>query len=73
MFSTILTQNPLPHTLISAMYKYYQDPKNEMSIGELYLLLKMVVSKLEDELEKMGMLDNVVQTPFNPPVANNIK
>lgn len=37
------------------MYNYYS--KNQMTIGELYMLLKMIVSNLEDELETMGMLD----------------
>ena len=57
MFSNgnIITENPIPHTLITAMYNYYA--KNQMTIGELYMLLKMIVSNLEDELETMGMLD----------------
>lgn len=57
MFSNgnIITENPIPQTLISAMYNYYS--KNQMTIGELYMLLKMIVSNLEDELETMGMLD----------------
>ncbi len=57
MFSNgnIITENPIPQTLITAMYNYYA--KNQMTIGELYMLLKMIVSNLEDELETMGMLD----------------
>ncbi len=60
----ILTQNSMPQTLINAMYRYYENPKNDMTIGELYLLLKMIVSKLEDELEKMGMLEPVTDSAF---------
>lgn len=70
MFSdkNILTKNPMPQTLITAMYHYYQ--KNDMTVGELYLLLKMIVSNLEDELEKMGMLDSVAESPFAPLTTN---
>lgn len=66
MFSprSIFSDHPLPQTMISAMYQYYQDPKNSLTIGELYLLLKMIVSALEDELEKTGMLDAVQMAPF---------
>ena len=70
MISTknILTNNPMPQTLINAMYNYYE--KNDMTIGELYLLLKMIVSNLEDELEKIGMLESVSEHTFTPPITN---
>ena len=72
MLSTknILSKNPIPQTLITAMYRYYEDPKNQMTIGELYLLLKLIVSNLEDELEQNGMLDDVSQLPLAPLTAD---
>ena len=39
--------------LINAMYRYYEKPQNNMTIGELYLLLKMIITKLEDEFENI--------------------
>ena len=41
--------------LINAMYRYYEKPQNNMTIGELYLLLKMIITKLEDEFENMDI------------------
>ena len=72
MLSTknILSKNPIPQTLITAMYRYYEDPKNQMTIGELYLLLKLIVSNLEDELEQNGMLDDVSQLSLAPLTAD---
>lgn len=43
--------------LINAMYRYYEKPQNHMTIGELYLLLKMLVTKLEDEIENMEFIN----------------
>ena len=54
MFGKVLSDNPLPQTVIKALYQYYEQPQNSMTIGEMYLLLKLLVSKMEDELEKMG-------------------
>ncbi|MBQ6736154.1 MAG: hypothetical protein IJQ90_01555 [Alphaproteobacteria bacterium] len=41
--------------LINAMYRYYEKPQNNMTVGELYLLLKMIITKLEDEFENMDI------------------
>lgn len=54
MFGTVITDNPLPQTVIKALYRYYEQPQNSMTVGEMYLLLKLVLSKMEDEFEKMG-------------------
>ena len=54
MFETVITDNPLPQTVIKALYRYYEQPQNSMTVGEMYLLLKLVLSKMEDEFEKMG-------------------
>jgi hypothetical protein len=54
MFGTVITDNPLPQTVIKALYQYYEQPQNSMTVGEMYLLLKLILSKMEDELEKMG-------------------
>ncbi len=54
MFETVITDNPLPQTVIKALYRYYERPQNSMTVGEMYLLLKLVLSKMEDEFEKMG-------------------
>lgn len=59
MFETILTDKPLPQTLINALYRYYEQQNNQMTVGELYLLLKLIISKLEDELEKIGEMSAV--------------
>ena len=55
MFSRVITDNPIPQTVIKTLYRYYEQPKNPMTIGEMYLLLKLVLSKMEDEFEKMGI------------------
>ncbi len=54
MFGTVITDNPLPQTVIKALYRYYEQSRNSMTVGEMYLLLKLVLSKMEDEFEKMG-------------------
>ena len=54
MFETVITDNSLPQTVIKALYRYYEQPQNSMTVGEMYLLLKLILSKMEDELEKMG-------------------
>ena len=55
MFSRVITNNPIPQTVIKTLYRYYEQPQNPMTIGEMYLLLKLVLSKMEDEFEKMGI------------------
>ena len=35
MFETVITYNQVPITLINAMYRYYEDPKNKMTIGNI--------------------------------------
>ena len=55
MFETIITDSPIPQTVIKALYRYYEQPQNSMTVGEMYLLLKLVLSKMEDEFEKMGI------------------
>jgi hypothetical protein len=62
MFEMVLSDKPLPQVIINTLYNYYEQPNNKMTVGELYLLLKLIVSKLEDELEQMGMLQEVNQT-----------
>ena len=54
MFGTMITDSPIPQTVIKALYQYYEQPQNSMTVGEMYLLLKLVLSKMEDEFEKMG-------------------
>lgn len=54
MFETVITDSPIPQTVIKALYRYYEQPQNSMTVGEMYLLLKLVLSKMEDEFEKMG-------------------
>ena len=54
MFSRVITNNPIPQAVIKTLYRYYEQPQNPMTIGEMYLLLKLVLSKMEDEFEKMG-------------------
>lgn len=44
--------------LINAMYRYYEKPQNTMTVGELYLLLKMIITKLEDEFENLPLIPN---------------
>ena len=51
---TFILSDSVPKTMINALYRYYEQPKNSMTVGELYLLLKLIVSKLEDEIEKIG-------------------
>ncbi len=72
MFGTIITDNPLPQTVIKALYQYYQQPQNSMTIGETYLLLKLVISKMEDELEKMGFdIEKELAETIVPIMPNN--
>ena len=54
MFGTMITDNPIPQTVIKTLYRYYEQPQNSMTVGEMYLLLKLILSKMEDEFEKMG-------------------
>ena len=54
MFETVITDSPIPQTVIKALYRYYEQPQNSMTVGEMYLLLKLVLSKMKDEFEKMG-------------------
>ncbi len=54
MFETVITDSPIPQTVIKALYRYYEQPQNSMTVGEMYLLLKLILSKMEDEFEKMG-------------------
>lgn len=54
MFGTMITDNPIPQTVIKTLYHYYEQPQNSMTVGEMYLLLKLILSKMEDEFEKMG-------------------
>ena len=54
MFETVITDSPIPQSVIKALYRYYEQPQNSMTVGEMYLLLKLILSKMEDELEKMG-------------------
>lgn len=51
---TVVLSDNVPKSLINALYRYYEQPKNSMTVGELYLLMKLLVSKLEDEIEKFG-------------------
>lgn len=59
---TIITSDDaadsVPLALINAMYRYYEKPQNPMTIGELYLLLKMIIGKLEDEIENLPITTN---------------
>ncbi len=72
MFGTIITDTPLPQTVIKALYQYYQQPQNSMTIGETYLLLKLVISKMEDELEKMGFdIEKELAETIVPIMPNN--
>ena len=54
MFGAMITDSPIPQTVIKALYQYYEQPQNSMTVGEMYLLLKLILSKMEDEFEKMG-------------------
>ena len=63
MFDAVLTDKPIPQILINALYRYYEQPQNEMKVGELYLLLKMIFTKLEDDLANKGMLSDDMMTP----------
>ena len=55
---TIVLSDSIPLHLINSLYRHYEKSENQMTIGELYLILKLLLSKLEDELEKMGMSVN---------------
>ena len=60
---TVVLSDNVPKSLIGALYNYYEQPENSMTIGELYLLMKLVVSKLEDEIEKMEKDINITGKP----------
>ena len=51
--TVILGDSPL--MLIDAMYRYYEKSKQPMTIGELYLILKLLISKIEDDMENKGI------------------
>ena len=59
MMDTVVLSNNVAKSLITALYHYYEQPNNSMTVGEMYLLLKLVVSKLEDEIEKIDANTNV--------------
>ena len=61
MFSTnqIIESDSVTLHLINALYRYYEKPAAKITIGKLYLLLKMIVSKLEEELESKGLLEGI--------------
>ncbi|MBO7559710.1 MAG: hypothetical protein J6T27_00965 [Alphaproteobacteria bacterium] len=54
MFGTMITNNSIPQTAIKVLYQYYEQSEEPMSVGEIYLLLRLVLSKMSDQLEKMG-------------------
>ncbi len=56
---TVVMSEAVAQSLISALYRYYETPNHKMTIGELYLLLKLVLSKLEDEMDEKGLLDGL--------------
>ena len=72
MFETVITDNPLPQTVIKALYRYYEHPQNSMTVGEMYLLLKLILSKMEDEFEKMGFdIEKELSETVAPTAPNN--
>jgi len=72
MFETVITDNPLPQTVIKALYRYYEQPQNSMTVGEMYLLLKLILSKMEDEFEKMGLdIEKELAETIVPIMPNN--
>ena len=56
---TMVMSDAVAQSLISALYQYYETPNHKMKIGELYLLMKLVLLKLEDEMDNMGLLDGL--------------
>ena len=52
---TVVLSDSTPLKMIDALYRYYEKTGVSMTVGELYLILKLLVSKLEDEMEKMGI------------------
>lgn len=56
---TVVMSEAVAQSLISALYRYYETPNHKMTIGELYLLMKLVLLKLEDEMDNMGLLDGL--------------
>ena len=62
IMDTVVLSDSIPKTLIKSLFSYYEDPRTQMTVGELYLLLKLVVSKLEEEIEKMGAFDDIQNT-----------
>ncbi len=72
MFETIITDSPIPQTVIKALYRYYEQPQNSMTVGEMYLLLKLVLSKMEDEFEKMGFdIEKELSATVAPTMPTN--
>jgi len=63
--NTVVFSDNIPNAMIRALYGYYENAKHSMTIGELYLLLKLLVSCLEEEIEKMGMDINMLENPQN--------
>ena len=63
---TVVMSNSVIQSLISALYRYYEMPNHKMTIGELYLLLKLIGSNLENIMDEMGLdysleSDDIVQ------------
>ncbi len=52
---TVVLSDTTPLKMIDSLYRYYEKAGIPMTVGELYLMLKLLVSKLEDEMEKMGI------------------
>ncbi|MBP5485271.1 MAG: hypothetical protein J6Y07_01005 [Alphaproteobacteria bacterium] len=71
MFGTVITDKPIPQTVIKALYQYYEQSENPMTVGEMYLLLRLVLSKMSDELEKIGFdIEKEVAETVNPCIQN---
>lgn len=56
---TVVLADSIPLAMINALYRYYEDPKHKMTIGEMYLLLKLLISNIENEMESMGLLNDI--------------
>ena len=59
MNTVFLNNSPLK--MLEALYRYYEKPGNSMTIGEFYLILRLLVSRLEMEIEKTGVkIDDIM-------------
>ena len=59
MDTVFLNNSPLK--MLDALYRYYEKPENSMTIGEFYLILRLLVSRLEMEIEKTGVkIDDIM-------------